>query len=170
MHEYVTDSNWSGKYSSLARVNSFGKRIDGRCQYSAWRKNIIQNRFNLGPNFIFVFFSLSSGICYPWGGDGYDYFLLVFRGSRFITKNSLCLDTLFMLSSLSETKYTAGGESQNTNCLSTCLYFLFLLSLLSTSIIFTEVYKSLYEFICQGLSLFLFDRNTLDLNTFDLKS
>lgn len=75
-----------------------------------------------------------------------------------------------MLSNPSETKYAAGGESQNTNCLNTCLCFLFLLSVLSTSIYCTKVYKSLYEFICQGLSLFLLYRNTLDLNIFDLKS
>lgn len=74
-----------------------------------------------------------------------------------------------MLSNPSESKYAAGGESQNANCLNTCLYFLFLLSVLSTSF-FTKVYKSLYEFICQGLCLFLFDRNSLDLNTFDLMS
>lgn len=134
------------------------------------QKKCNSEQSNLGPNFILVFFILSSGICYPRGGDGCDYFPLFFHESTFITKNSLCLDTWFMLSSHSEIKYEARGESQNAICLNTCLYFLFLLSVLSTTIFFTKVYKSSYEFICLGLSLFLLDRNTLDLNIFDLKS
>lgn len=63
-----------------------------------------------------------------------------------------------MLSSPSETKYPTEGESQNADCLNTCLCVLFLSSVPSASIYCTEVYKSLYEVICQLLSLFPFYR------------
>lgn len=57
-------------------------------------KKVILNRSNLGPNSILICLPCPhKKVWYPRGGNGYDYFLLFFPESSFITKNSLYLDT-----------------------------------------------------------------------------